>query len=73
MEKADLQDTGIVWRVGYDCWRKDGSFAFRTLRQGEVFRRRAAYFRVNASGRVYRLYNRWRTVEVAPRFRSAAA
>lgn len=73
MEIAELQGTGIVWRVGFDAWRKNGSFAFRTLKQSEVFRRRAAYFRVNASGRVFRVYSRWRTVEVTPRFVQSAA
>jgi hypothetical protein len=68
MEVVDLDDTGIAPRVGFDTWRKDGTIAFRTLRQSEVFRRRAAYFRVNATGRVYRVHSRWKTVEVRPRF-----
>lgn len=29
-----------------------------------VFRRRAAYFRVNATGKIYRVISRFKTVEV---------
>lgn len=63
-----LEDPGIAPRAGYDCWRKDGGFGFRTLRQAIVWQRRAAFFRVNATGRIYRVYSRWRTVEVRARW-----
>jgi hypothetical protein len=73
MDVVTLASGGIAPRAGYDAWRRDGSFAFRTLRQSEVFSRRAAFFRVNSTGRVYRIFSRWKTVEVQPRFERPAA
>lgn len=73
MDAVDLAHPGIGVRVGFDCWRKDGSIAFRTLRQAEVFSRRAAYFRVNSTGEVYRIVSRYKTVRVRPRFIQSAA
>jgi hypothetical protein len=68
MDAVNLAHPGIGVRVGFDCWRRDGSLAFRTLRQSEVFARRAAYFRVNSTGEVYRIVSRYKTVRVRPQF-----
>jgi hypothetical protein len=68
MQVVELENAGIAPRAGFDCWRRDGAFAFRTLRQALVFQRRAGFFRVNATGRVYRVVSRWQTIEVRPHF-----
>ena len=68
MESVSLEPAGMYPRLGFDAWRADGSFAFRTRYIGRVFQRRAAYFRVNATGKFYRVVSRWKTVEVAARF-----
>jgi hypothetical protein len=68
MRDVQLEDAGIAPRVGFDAWRRDGTFAFRSLRQGAVFSRRAAYFRVNATGSVYAVISRFKTIQVRPRF-----
>ena len=70
MESVSLEPAGMYPRLGFDAWRADGSFAFRTRYIGRVFQRRAAYFRVNATGKFYRVVSRWKTVEVAARFGS---
>lgn len=65
METVALDDIGgIRPRSGYDAWDADGRFRFRTLYQNSVFQRRPAFFRVNSTGKVYRLVSRWKTVEV---------
>lgn len=64
MELVSLEDPGIRLRQGFDAWDARGRFAFRTMRLGRIFQRRAAYFRVNATGRVYKVFSREKTVEV---------
>lgn len=68
MELVTLEDTGIRLRQGFDAWDGDGRFRFRTLTIGRIFQRRAAYFRVNRTGKVYRVFSRDKTVEVTGRF-----
>ena len=68
MDTVELQDPGIGVRVGYDAWRKNGSFAFRAIQLKTVFARRAGYFRENRDGRVFRVESRYKTVQVNPRF-----
>lgn len=67
MESVTLEPR-IYPRLGFDAWAPDGSFKFRTLNMGRIFHRRAAYFRVNTTGKVYRVYSRWKTVEVRAAF-----
>lgn len=64
METVALEDDGVRLRQGFDAWDKDGNLTFRALRLRTVFRRRAAYFRINATGKVYRVISRLKTVEV---------
>jgi hypothetical protein len=64
MELVALEDPGIRLRQGYDAWDVRGRFVFRTMRLGRIFQRRAAYFRVNGTGKVYRVFSRLKTVEV---------
>jgi hypothetical protein len=64
METVALEEDGVRLRQGFDAWSKDGRLAFRAHVLSTVFRRRAAYFRVNATGKVYRVISRLKTVEV---------
>lgn len=64
MDSVPLEDTGIRPRQGFDAWNREGLFAFRALNLKTVFMRRAAYFRVNATGKVYRIESKTKTVEV---------
>ena len=51
-------------RQGYDVWDARGRLVLRTLVMSRVLRRRAAYFRVNATGKIYALESRFRSVEM---------
>ena len=64
METVALQDDGVRLRQGFDCWDKAGRLAFRALHLATIFRRRAAYFRNNETGKVFRVISRDKTVEV---------
>lgn len=64
MDSVVLEDPGIRLRQGYDAWDRDGCLRFRALALSTVFRRRAAYFRVNSTGKVYRVVSAQKTVEV---------
>jgi hypothetical protein len=68
VELVSLEDPGIRLRQGYDAWDVRGRFVFRTMRLGRIFQRRAAYFRVNGTGKVYKVFSRDKTVEVTSRF-----
>ncbi len=59
-----LENPGIRPRQGFDAWDMDGVFRFRTLILANVFKRKAAYFRVNQTGKVYRVVSRHKTIEV---------
>lgn len=64
MDSVALEDPGVRLRQGFDAWGRDGLLRFRALALATVFRRRAAYFRVNSTGKVYRVISRDKTVEV---------
>jgi len=64
VEKVVLEDAGIRPRQGFDAWDREGKLAFRTMQMSNVFRRHAAFFRVNSTGKVYRVVSRYKTVEV---------
>jgi hypothetical protein len=51
-------------RQGFDVWDARGRLVLRTLVMKRVLSRRAAYFRVNATGKVYALESRFRSVEM---------
>lgn len=67
MDSVRLENAaGIRPRFGFDAWDAAGAFIFRALTRSAVFRRRRArYFRVNATGRYFRIESREKTVEVA--------
>jgi hypothetical protein len=75
MDVVALEDAGIRPRWGFDAWDKDGRFKFRCAQMKYVFFRRAKYFRVNSTGKIYRIESRYKTVEVrvAPAVVSASA
>jgi len=50
-------------RVGFDVWDARGRLVLRTLVMKRVLRK-AAYFRVNATGKIYALESRFRSVEL---------
>jgi hypothetical protein len=64
METVALEDDGVRLRQGFDAWDKDGRLAFRALYLPTIFRRRARYFRVNSTGKIYRVVSPDKTVEV---------
>ena len=64
VDTVPLEDTGFRLRQGFDAWNREGAFAFRALNIKTVFIRRAAYFRVNATGKVYRVESKQKTVEI---------
>lgn len=51
-------------KQGYDVWDCRGRLVLRTLVMKRVLTRRAAYFRVNSTGKVYALESRFRSVEM---------
>jgi len=51
-------------RQGYDVWDARGRLVLRTLVMNRVLRRKAAYFRVNATGKIYALESRFKSIEV---------
>jgi hypothetical protein len=51
-------------RQGFDVWDARGRLVLRTLVMKRVLSRRAAYFRVNSTGKVYALESRFRSVEM---------
>jgi hypothetical protein len=51
-------------RQGYDVWDARGRLVLRTLVMKRVLRRKAAYFRVNSTGKIYALESRFKSVEV---------
>jgi hypothetical protein len=57
------RETGRL-RYGFDVWNAEGKLVLRTLAMSKVLRRRASYFRVNATGKVYQLENRFKSVEI---------
>jgi len=50
-------------RQGYDVWDARGRLVLRTLVMKRVLRK-AAYFRVNATGKIYALESRFKSIEV---------
>jgi hypothetical protein len=67
-----MQDVSIVslekefgrLRQGFDVWDTRGRLVLRTLVMARVLRRKAAYFRVNSTGKIYALESRFRSVEM---------
>jgi len=67
-----MQDVSIVslekefgrLRQGFDVWDARGRLVLRTLVMKRVLRRKAAYFRVNSTGKIYALESAWKSVEV---------
>lgn len=57
------RETGRL-RQGYDVWNVRGELVLRTLALSRVLRRRASYFRVNSTGRIYQLESRHKSVEI---------
>lgn len=51
-------------RQGYDVWDARGRLVLRTLVMKRVLSRKAAYFRVNSTGKIYALESRFRSVEL---------
>ena len=51
-------------RTGYDVWDCRGRLVLRTLVMARVLRRKAAYFRVNSTGKIYALESRFRSIEM---------
>jgi hypothetical protein len=60
----ELEETGFRFRTGYTVWNAKGRFILQTESMARVLRRRAAYFRVNQTGRVYELESRHKSVEL---------
>jgi len=58
-----LERANFHWSQGYDYWTRDGSIR-HTLKIGIIFGRRARFFRVNATGRIFRILSRHETVEI---------
>lgn len=58
-----LERASIQLKQGYDYWTRDGSIR-HTLKINLIFGRRAEFFRVNATGRIFRVLSRYETVEV---------
>jgi hypothetical protein len=59
------RETGRL-KTGYDVWDRSGRLVLRTLAMSRVLRRRSAYFRVNATGKIYQLESRHKSVELPP-------
>jgi hypothetical protein len=57
------RETGRL-RQGFDVWNADGKLILRTLAMSKVLRRRASYFRVNATGKIYQLESRHKSIEI---------
>lgn len=57
------RETGRL-KVGYDVWDCRGRLILRTLALSKVLRRRASYFRVNQTGKIYQLESRHKSVEI---------
>lgn len=51
-------------KQGYDVWDSRGRLVLRTLVMKRVLRRKASYFRVNSTGKVYALESRYKSIEV---------
>ena len=67
-----MQDVSIVslekefgrLRQGFDVWDARGRLVLRTLVMKRVLRKKAAYFRVNSTGKIYALESPWKSVEM---------
>lgn len=57
------RETGRL-RQGFDVWDVRGRLVLRTLVMKRVLRRRASYFRVNSTGKIYALESPQRSIEV---------
>lgn len=60
-----LERASFKWRDGYDYWTRDGSIR-HTVKIKQIFGRRVRFFRVNATGRVFRILSPHETVEIPP-------
>ncbi len=61
---VSLERTGFSLPNGFDVWNAKGKLILRTLSINRVLARRAAYFRVNDSGRIFELVSRQKSVEI---------
>ena len=57
------RETGRL-RYGFDVWDARGRLVLRTLVMKRVLKRKACYFRVNATGKIYALESKERSIEV---------
>lgn len=57
------RETGRL-KTGYDVWDVRGKLVLRTLVLKRVLRRKASYFRVNATGKIYALESRQKSIEI---------
>lgn len=57
------RETGRL-KQGFDVWDVRGKLILRTLAMSKVLRRRASYFRVNATGKIYALESKFKSVEI---------
>jgi hypothetical protein len=61
---VSLEREAVRLREGFDVWRADGKLILRTMSMRRVLARRASYFRVNQSGKVFELVSRQKSVEL---------
>jgi len=61
---VSLEREAIRLRQGFDVWTASGKLTLRTMSMKRVLARRAAYFRVNQTGKVYELVSRQKSVEL---------
>jgi hypothetical protein len=57
------RETGRL-KQGFDVWDVRGKLILRTLSMAKVLRRRASYFRVNSTGKIYALESKFKSVEI---------
>jgi hypothetical protein len=57
------RETGRL-KQGYDVWDVRGKLILRTLVMKRVLRHKASYFRVNATGKIYAVESKYKTVEM---------
>jgi hypothetical protein len=66
MDRVSLEHPGISVPYGFEVWDRTGKLILRTRSRDAVFRdRKAAYFRVNQTRKVYRIISKMQTEELA--------
>ena len=61
---VELENPTGRLKQGFDVWDVRGKLVLRTLVMKRVLRRRECFFRVNATGRIYALESRSKSIEV---------